>query len=128
MHSWYHNILRPCVHAAPTITVSHLNLRHHLLRPVQEPLHFVHINLGGRTVLMPHYLLDRRRIHVPTFVSMIRLCRCPSDSSITDQLIVHGPSLAASQSPVRGLVIPDSAPNPPPVVGRLLDQIGRAFS
>jgi len=45
-----------------------LNLRHRRLRPLEKLLHFFHINLRRRIVLVPHHLLDPGRGRVPQTV------------------------------------------------------------
>ena len=122
------NLGPPRVMVGHISSTSHrLEWRHRILRPIEEPC-ILHINLHRRIVLVPHHLLHARRNRVSAFLSMIPLCRCPSDSSIPDELIVHGLSLAPSQSPKSGLVLRDSAPDPPPIDDLLLDQIAQAFS
>ena len=40
------------------------NLRHRVFRPLQQPLHFFHINLRCRIVLMAHHLLHPCRARI----------------------------------------------------------------
>ena len=41
-----------------------LDLRHRLLRALEEFLHLFHIHLRCRIMLVPHHLLDPRRIGI----------------------------------------------------------------
>lgn len=76
----------------------HLKPHHRVLLPFQQLLNFFDTMLHRCIVPMLHHLLNPRRIRVLTSLSVVHLCRYPSDSSITDQLTVHGLSLAPSQS------------------------------
>lgn len=40
------------------------NLRHCIFRPLEQSLHFLHINLRRRIMLMPHHLLHPRRVGI----------------------------------------------------------------
>lgn len=45
-------------------TTCPLDLRHRIFGPFEQPLHFLHIDLRRRIMLMPHHLLHPRRIRI----------------------------------------------------------------